>query len=416
MTDNLKYKTCLIYDHGLFVDLATTLSKDFGRVIYVNEWQCAFPTSNALKIGTGIPGVEGRDDIWSVFDQVDVFVFPDSFDGPMQLHLESLGKAVWGSRRGEELENFRKHSKQYMKDVGLTVGPYKAIKGLDNLREHLKKNKDQYVKISRTRGSGETFHALNYKNIEPRLDELQHSLGAQKDYTEFVCEDAVNDAVELGWDGYTIDGQFPSHAVTGIEAKSEGYAGRFAPYDDAPQQLLDINEKLAPALKQYGYRNFFAVETRITKDGKAYVIDPACRFGSPPSEMLQVMYSNLSEIIWEGAHGNLVDPVPAGKWGAELMIHSSWSTDHWLEIQVPEDVRPFVKLRNLTVIDGRYFIVPGGAGVGAVVAVGDTMQDAMDKCKEYAGQVEGYNLDIETDCFDKIKEVVSKLPEYGLKL
>jgi hypothetical protein len=62
------------------------------------------------------------------------------------------------------------------------------------LRKHLKANDDQWVKISGTRGDMETFGAKSYEKVEPRLDELEHNLGALKKVMKFTVEQGINDA------------------------------------------------------------------------------------------------------------------------------------------------------------------------------------------------------------------------------
>src|SRR6185437_5774556 len=176
----LETKTCCIVDNGLFPHLAQLLSKSFGNTYYYSSWETAFPRSNELIIGSGISGVKRIDTIWPIIGDVDIFIFPDIFHGPLQVYLKKTGKRVWGSALGENLETMRGLSKKWLRDLGLPVGPYRQIRGLDNLRDYLKDNENQFVKISRTRGDMETFHAKNYKLIEPRLDELEHSFGASK--------------------------------------------------------------------------------------------------------------------------------------------------------------------------------------------------------------------------------------------
>jgi hypothetical protein len=404
--------TCCVVDNGLFTSLAQLLTKDFGQVMYASPWVCAFPTTNMLTIGDGISGVKRIDSIWEHIDDIDLFVFPDINDGELQLYLESIGKRVFGSRRGEELENMRRASKEHLSSLGLHVAPYKVVHGLPALRTFLKRNEDQYVKISRTRGDGETFFAKNYMNIEPRLDTLQMKVGALVNEMEFICEPKIKDACEVAFDGYCIDGQFPSQACYGLEAKGRAYVGHFTDYDNMPDQITEPNAKIAPTLKSYGYRNFFAMEARITADGTPWIIDPCMRFGSPPSEMLQVMYSNLAEIFWEGSAGNLVEPVPAGEWGAELVLHATWAEENWLEVQSPKDLEPFVKLRNLTIVDGHKYIVPSGTGIGAVVAVAETQQKAIDLCIERADKIEAYTLEYAKEAFQEIDEQAKLMKKY----
>src|SRR4029077_14457061 len=99
-----KQRTCLVWDNGLFIEMAVTLAKDFGRVIYFAPWVSGYPRSNALRIGEGLPGVARVSSPWPYFDEVDLWVFPDVYDGPVQEFLVKQGKRVWGTRMGEELE------------------------------------------------------------------------------------------------------------------------------------------------------------------------------------------------------------------------------------------------------------------------------------------------------------------------
>jgi hypothetical protein len=176
---------------------------------------------------------------------------------------------------------------------------------------------------------------------------------------------------------------------------------------------------LAPALKKYGYKNFFAVESRITADGTPWIIDPCCRQGSPPSEMLLNLYTNLPDIFWYGAEGECIDPVPAGEWGAELMLHSAWAENEWQPVQFPDGDRDAVKLRNCTRIDGEYNVMPGTVGtteVGAVVAVGDTMDEAVKRCCDVAERVQGYYLDVEPEALEKASGQIAELKGSGVTL
>jgi hypothetical protein len=173
-----------VVDNGLFIGLAQAISKDFKKVYYTSPWVCAFPTTNTMSIGSHVPGIERIDEFWSRIDEIDLFIYPDIYTGAEQRYLQSIGKRVWGSRYGEDLEIEREEAKLHLKQLGCNIGPYKVIKGLDDLRHHLKYNDRQFVKISKTRGDGETFFAKNYANIETRLDELEHSLGAAKKHIE----------------------------------------------------------------------------------------------------------------------------------------------------------------------------------------------------------------------------------------
>jgi hypothetical protein len=412
MPVNLKSKTALVWDNGIFTEIAVTLARDFGRVLYYVPWTSGMPKSNALMIGEGLDGIERVASPWAHYDEIDIWIFPDVYEGDLQDWLASQGKRVWGCRGGAELEIDRPASKARSKKLGIDIGPYKVITGLDALRKHLKAHDDQWVKISGTRGDMETFGAKTYAKVEPRLDELEHNLGALKKVMTFTVEQGINDAVETGYDGYVIDGKYPKGAMTGVEVKDEAYLMKTTTWGRLPEQVRSVNEKLAPALKAYGYRGFISTEVRCTKDGKAYLIDPCCRAGSPPNELYQVMMSNMAEAIWYGSEGILIEPDFNAKWGAEVLLISEWADQNWMQVSFPEAVRPFVKLRNFCRIEGEYYVIPqwtGSAEIGAVVALGATPDEAIENCKAIAEQVEGHLLDKPVDALDIAREQLEQV-------
>lgn len=417
--NDLSDKCICVVDMGLFCSWATTLSKKFGRTLLHVPWQDGFPKSTKYSVGEGLPGVEKIDDIWDHLDEIDCFMFPDVYLGGLQLHLRSLGKPVWGSAKGEELELARWECKQLLKDIGLPVQPCEKIIGLDALREYLKENDNKYVKISLLRGDAETFFHSTYKLTEDRLDELEHSLGARKQSKEFVVEDRIEGTVkDIAYDGFTIDGEYPKKCLMGIEQKDLGYVGIVKPYSQFPEPLKLVNSKLSPILKEYEYRNFISPESIIGKKGEPYMIDMCSRCGSPPSELYQQMADNWPEVIWAGAHGELLEPNWTGKWGVEAMIHSQWADLNDLTLYFPEEIEPYVKLRNAAKIDDHWKVMHQAVGlpeVGAVVATGDTLLGAIKKLKSYADQIEGYQTEIQLKSLPDVINQIEDAAKHGVK-
>jgi hypothetical protein len=409
---NLNSKTCLCWDNGIFTAMAVTLAKEFGRVLYYVPWTSGMPKSNALMIGEGLEGIERVVSPWPYFDDIDIWIFPDVYEGDLQEWLVGQGKRVWGCRLGAELEIDRPTSKEASKKLGIDIGPYKVITGLDALRKHLKANDDQWVKISGTRGDMETFGAKTYEKVEPRLDELEHNLGALKKVMKFTVEQGIPDAIETGYDGYCIDGKWPKGAMTGVEVKDEAYLMKTVRWNDLPEQVRSVNEKLSPALKKYGYRGFISTEVRCTEDGKAYLIDPCCRAGSPPNELYQLMMANMAEAIWYGAEGIVIEPEFRAKWGAEVLLISEWADQNWMQVSFPDEVKDNVKLRNFCKIEDEYYVIPqwtGSAEIGAIVALGDTPDEAIAECKRIAELVEGHLLDKPVDALDVAREQLEEV-------
>ena len=142
--------TAMVVDTGLFVELARTLGKEYKKVYYCYpSWVTPFPKMNGQLVGSGFEEIETVLSPFEHFDDIDLFVFPDVGYGEMQVYFESVGKAVWGCKKGEELEFYRDTCKELMKELSLSVGKYAVIKGIDALRDYLKYNEDQWVKINR---------------------------------------------------------------------------------------------------------------------------------------------------------------------------------------------------------------------------------------------------------------------------
>jgi hypothetical protein len=417
---DLSNKTCLFYDNGLFIELAIKLSKSFGKVYYYNPWKSGFPKRNLAQVSMGIPGIENVLNFFDYVDQADLIVFPDVYDGDLQNFLVSKGYNVFGAKKGEDLELNRDGMKRLMKRLNLPVNNYEVVKGVPALRDYLKEHKNVYVKINMYRGNFETFRSNDYKLVEPVLDQIEHDMGPMKYVQEFVVEDAIDNAIEVGYDGYCIDGLFPTKGICGIEIKDLGYIGKFMDYKDMSPIITGFNSKMSSTLKKYEYRGFMSSELRITEDDKKpYMIDFCARAGSPPNEVYQEVYTNLAEICWFGAQGICIDPIVEHKYALEVLIHSSWADKNWQPIYFPNKYRDNLKFRNLTIINGVYYAVPQSVGlpeIGAVVAIGDSIDEVVDKIKEVAEQVEGYYIEIPLQSIDTAIEEATKIEKLGIKI
>jgi len=419
---NYKGKKVIFYDHGTFIPLAERLAEDFGEVLYFSPYNSSFPSSTSTFVGSGLPGVKRINNFFDYVDEATfddtLFVFPDVGDGDIQVHLRNIGKRVFGSGKGEQMELQRDKMKEYMKSIKLDVGKYKVIKGLSKVRDYLKENDNKWIKINIFRGDFETFYAKNYSMIAEVLDDLAIRLGPKSEVTNFIVEDNLDDTVEAGMDLYSVDGKFPSKCIAGIEIKNASYVAAFKDYVDFPTCLTSFNDAIAPALENFKYRSFFSTEQRVNKQ-KSYMNDFCARLGSPPSELYIIMYKNISDIMWKAAEGILVDPIVEHKFGAELLIKSVHADTHWMEVKFPDKLKPYVKLRNCCVINGKYYMIPRKGEIheiGAIVASGNTLQEAIDTVKEYAKEVDGYWIEINAESLDKAMEESKKLEEYGIKL
>jgi hypothetical protein len=421
---NLKDKTICVVDNGLFVSFARTLAKEFGRVLYHKPFQSAFVSTNDIAPGQGFEEIEWCKQPLALLgatpeeDEIDLWVFLDLYQGGLQEFLRATGRRVWGSGMGEELELLRWEFKQHLKDLGLPVQKMERIYGMDQLREHLKKVDNKFVKTSFVRGDFETFHHDTYELTEPRLDDISHQLGPMKENYEFIVEDEIPDAVEVGYDGYTVDGKYPNLAMMGYEIKDCGMIATVKPYDMLAEPVRKINAAMVNDFKGYKYRGFFATEIRYTKDKKSYFLDPCCRLGTPSNELLQELFDGWGQVLWDGAEGKITTPRKKANYGVLAMIYSEFAVKDWLCLHYPEDLDEHVKLRFHARINGKNYIVPQPIGipdVGAVVGTGETLQAAIKQCKERAEQVKGYQVNVNLHSIDRAMEVIAKGEKFGVK-
>lgn len=394
---------------SLALRLAAT--KQFAAVDYFRDWQDGFCDGRELVIGSGLEefGVGRLKYFWDHVNDYDLFVFPDVWQGDLQEYLRSIGKKVWGAGKLGSLELARWKTKDLIKKVGLPLNPSEKIHGLENLRLFLQKNEDVFVKVSALRGLGETFESQNYEMSKGQLDELRSKYGALMDAVDFIVEKKIPDALEVGYDGFCIDGEFPDTAFVGVEVKDKAYLGKSVDYDELPESVKETNTKLSYEMD--GYRQFFSTEIR-ERDGEGFLIDVTARHASPAGETYCQAFDNLPEILWQGAAGVLVHPEVSGKFAAQIIMCSEWAESHSYPVFFPEEIRPFVKLYHHCRIDGVDIVMPQLAAmrqIGSVVGLGDTVEEACEQAKENAKQVKGYDLEMEDEALDKAVEEMEKL-------
>lgn len=412
------------------MELAPRLARDFGQVRLFVPWASGYPHAAPAHVGVGIDGVERVPTFWDYVPDADLVVFPDLYMADMAaVCADRFGKPVWSHRGAECLELDRWGTRRLQKKLSIAAPHTRHFVGLDALEDHLEdpKNEDKWVKISTYRGDGETWHHETWHTSSVRLDEFRNRVGALADSYEFVVEDNV-DGIEVGYDGFCVRGEWPEASYWGVEVKDSAYVGQFSSYGDLPAPIREINEKMSPILREERAAGFCSFEFRLTKEGGTsgggtpgvtpVMIDPCLRCGSPPFEGLMEGYTNLSEIMWEGAHGRVAPVKSTGRFLAIAMIHSTFALTNWVPIDVPARDERWVKLRNKAVIGGKMYHVPTQGDmpeIGAVVAVADDLDDAKRLVAERADRVKGYLVKVHVESLDAAEDEIGKLVDYGIK-
>ena len=409
----LSQLTVCCVDHGLFLPLAQRLARDVKRVLYCVPNDEGFPTVNKCIVGDGFEDIEKCVDLWPIKNEVDFWCFPDIGFAGLQLELESQGHKIWGSRRADSLEINREKFHKVLADVGLPVPKFDVIRGITKLREFLKDKENRFLKISRFRGSMETRHWRDWKRDEGLLDVLAVRFGPAKELIPFLVFEAIDTPLEIGSDTYCVDGKWPSLMLHGIEQKDASYLSAVTKKEDMPDELLGVLDAFGPVLAKYRMRNQWSTEVRVL-GGQAYFTDPTPRGGLPSTASQLECWENFSEIIWAGAQGELVDPVPRGTFTAEVAISIKVEDGQWGSIEVPKELQQWLKVANCCQIGGRLAMpddvfFPDCAGW--LVAIDDSPKAVIEKLKGYVELLpDGVKADIGT-LVDAIKEVDSEEEE-----
>lgn len=374
--------TACVVDHGLFLPVAVKLAEQYKHVYYWSPWERDFPTVKEGMIGTGFDNMTRVGCIWDVKEKCDLFVFPDIGFAGMQSELRRQGYAVWGSGAADSLEINRGLFLKKIGELGLKVASHEVVLGWSALRDHLQGVEDRWIKISKWRGDAETFHWQDWDTSEPILDLLAMKFGPAKELVRFYVFDPIDTDIEDGLDTYCIDGKLPRQCLHGMEAKDKAYLGAFVPYESIPEQLTSVTSKFADLLRSYGSRGSLSVEIRI-KDNESYFIDPTLRFGSPPSQSMTELFSNLGEIIWAGAMGECVEPEPSAKFCAQLAVNGKGDKAAWFAVELPESIRQWLKCGSCFQLGNRLVFPPDGEPlVGWLVAAGDTLEATIETMQE----------------------------------
>ena len=417
--ENLKTKTCLVRDlGGLQVELAIKLAQKFGKVYYNTVWQSSFPKGNASAVGTGLEklGVE-RVNYWLDYkDIVDLIVYTDTSLYDEVEELKKQGKRVFGPGLAEYFENDRLGMRQLQKKLGLPTQNTIQIIGLDKLREYLKVHNNLFVKVDPfLRGDCESFYHNDYMGSREELDKIAHALGPTQDWSEFIVEE-FKKGIETGIDSITVDGQYGSPTMYGIEQKGSGYAGTVRPYKDVPEPIKIINDKLAPYFNKFKTRSFFSTEIIIDKDNNPYLIDPTVRMPMPVGSAIMIeLYKNLAEFIWEASAGNIIPLEPIAKYSAGVCLDSDHANETALNVEIKDSsIRPFVKFRMMMMNGDNYYAVKGFSSICSIIGFGDTIDEAIKQVKDRVDKVSAIELDHDTSGLDSVKEELAKMNKQGI--
>lgn len=409
--------TCCVLDYGTFISLAEALAQTYAKVYYYSPYEQEFQGVKTCVVGDGLERITRLDEFMDpdVLKTIDLFCCPDIGFGGLQRYLRSIGKLVWGSMGADELELYRTRFLKVLKELGLPVVNYVKVVGVTALADHLKTVKNKWVKVNRFRDDMETWHHIDYPHSIPMLDGLALKFGGVKELVTFVVQDNIPNAREIGYDGLNIDGDFPDQCFAGYEKKNELYLGSLGSNASLPEPVKEVNEAMAPLLRQYGYRNFFATELRKTED-TTHFIDPTMRLAGQTMEHQFQTCKNLATVILKGAAGELVRPEYTHDYAAEATLHyTAGEKEDWKVLLVPEQAKPWTKLCGYCQTpDGYLHFPPKRGDVGVVCGVGDTVQESIEALRDNFELLKDEPVSIRFEGFADLLRDIEKAEAEGM--
>lgn len=413
-----------VIDYGtLGICVAEKLAETYSKVYYHSNIDEEYRDIRDTSKGIGLDKVIRCDDIFEpdIFNEIDLFIFPDIGYSGLQKHLRLLGKAVWGAHGAGELELSRTFFLDVLKEAGLPIIKNRKIQGLTMLRSYLKENDDKWIKVNQYRRNMETWHHIDWDHSERMMDALAIGFGGMKDEVEFVVQDNIESDMEIGYDGWCVDGKFPKYSFQGYEKKNELYLGSVLADKDLPEEIRFVNEKMSPFLKEHGYRCWWATEIRVAK-GVPYFIDPTARMPGQTGEHQLETITNLAEVIWAGANGELIVPEFMWNFAAEATLHyDGLTTDtavnkEWKTLRLPENMMKWLKLYHYSKIDGLYHFTPESHDeVGVVLGVGDSVEESIDHLKENLEELKDIPIHANIAGFASLLESIQEAEDQEMK-
>lgn len=413
---DLSDKTAIVYDRGgLYLYCAEKLAEKYKKVMYFLADADAYPTSQKHTIGAGLPNVKRVYDFWEQLDEVDAVYFFDCYDGKLQHWLRSKGYKVFGSGLGEKVEIDKVYFLELLREMNLPCAETYHAEGMDDLKKYLTKHDGQTMFLKNLhRGDFESRKFTSLAQSKPFLDDLRKRVGTASDTMEVLVQHKIDADLEVGYDGFCIDGEFTENCIIGYEVKDKGFVGKV--FDTPPEIVKGINDAFGPTLKKLGYNGNYSTEIRVTEDGKPFYIDATCRVPSPPGEIICELYENWAEATYQIACGVVPVLEPKAKYCAEVVLVSQWHDHHELHVSFPAAIRQNVKLKNHTMRDGEYYCIPNGNGgfFGAVVAWADTLDEAIEQVLCYAGQIEADECEYDDSLFDDARKQIEAGERHGI--
>lgn len=412
-------KLCIVDSNG-YTYLAEVLAPFFEHpVSYWSPWISAFPEKHLNSVGSGIPNVNRIHDYMTT--DCEYFLFTDLCYSEQADKLRTEGKFCYGASPSEILELDRELFFKTLGDVGLNTVSYERVKGVQALTDNLKNKKDKYVKCSLYRGNFETFHWREWKLDHDILTELQYELEGQADDFVFLICDPINADIEFGMTSDCVYGQFPKKQSWEIEVKDTCLLFKVCEDKDIPKPIRTVNEKFSPILKEWNHLGNFSTEIRWTPKSYTFTDAVVARYPEPPGGLKTGIIENIADIIIEGAKGILIEPIYKAKYGCQINLYSSTVGKHGMNIEIPKEFQPYIRLKNYYKKKDLYWTVafkkvgsPEMNIFGNAIYWDNDLDKAIEGCTKAAESILCRDYTFAGDSVDKAKKLIEELKVHNI--
>lgn len=419
---NLSNKKLLIIDRGHYTDVAMHCGK-FCETYYNVLTADPYENSPRAQIGKGLPGVKWVGSYEEVLDRVDAVFFTDVYDGKKQEFLRSKGYPVCGCGASEKAELKKDFFFEEMDRAGLPVPDTYRAEGLDDLWEYLKDKKpgEYFIKSAEQyRGDWETEKFYNRHQLKLLINNKRQQLGEERaKEIELLVQRKIESEVEVGVDGFSLNGRMPKNSAIGYEIKDEGIIERIFP--EYPENIQAVLDKMTPMYRRLGGdAGSYSLEMRITGDGDIYPLDATKRCANPPTALLCKMYGkSYVEALFALASGEMPELRPEHEYGAEIVLYSKWlGEDNELHIGCPDGAPlDWLALKSAVRKGGQYYRVPNDncGNLGSVRETGKTWEDAAKKAVARIDELDIAALDCKRGLFDEAEKAIKAGRKFGIE-
>lgn len=410
--------TYLVFDCGLYSEQANALAQGGkNRVFYYTPWTSKDPHYKDFVIGKGFEFIEKILYFEDHIEEADCIVFFDVHGNSFCNYLRKKypNKSIWGAGLGERLENDRVALKEWCKTFGLPVGKYEVVKGVVNLKNYLKKNKEKYIKINIFRGDMESFYAKDFDSVEMVLDSIEDALGPHKEEYDFIVEDKIDTEVEIGVDTI-FNGTGYVGGFCGYELHKNLYlAHTWEETSDLPVPLAETLDAFQPLFQKFNYRGAMSTEEKIVSEKEHYFLDACMRLPNPLSALYPVMIENWAEVVYKVGKGEEVALDIRHKYVGAFALTSIHCDKNYVKVDIDPRHRDDVRYQMVCGRKDLVYTVPGWSIAGIVIAGGNTVDEVLGKLKENVKYIDAHGIDKDPiHGIDMIKEVIEKGKKVGI--